>query len=245
MFTGLVVERGTIDRLDRHGDGARLTVRCDRVLDGVSRGDSLAVSGVCLTVAEFDSESFTADVMSVTLEVSTLGAARVGDEVNLEPAVAAGARLGGHIVQGHIDGTADVLAVTATDSARIVRFGLDAELAPLVARKGSIALNGVSLTVSDVGRDTGALGALRSAADRDATGHPTTGDWFEVSLIPETLAVTNLSTMEPGDRVNVETDILARHVQRLLACGSLGNIAGTVPVNNRCAVPAAQTEDAQ
>jgi riboflavin synthase len=130
--------------------------------------------------------------MGVTIGMSTLGDARAGDRVNLERAAALGDRLGGHIVQGHIEGTSTVLAVTPEEGWTVVRFDLDAEHAPLVARKGSIAVDGVSLTVSAVG-----------------------DDWFEVSLIPETLSATTLGALAPGDRVNIETDILARHVLRM------------------------------
>jgi riboflavin synthase len=129
----------------------------------------------------------------VSIAMSTLGERQVGDRVDIERAAALGDRLGGHIVQGHIDGTATVLAVTPGDAWRVLRFTLDPEHAPLVVRKGSIAVNGVSLTVSDAG-----------------------DDWFEVSLIPETLTATTLGALAPGDRVNIETDILARHVQRLM-----------------------------
>src|SRR5699024_2053824 len=124
MFTGIVAEKGTIAALERGEASARLTVRCREVLAGVGRGDSIAVSGVCLTVTDFDDEQFTADVMAVTLAASTLGDAAVGDEVNLEPALAANGRLGGHIVQGHVDGTVPVLSITRAESWRVLRFGL-------------------------------------------------------------------------------------------------------------------------
>ena len=154
--------------------------------------------GAQVTVIEKDAESFTADVMAETLAMSTLDAVRPGRRVNLERAAQVGDRLGGHIVQGHIDGTATVLSVTDGSAWRVVRFTLDPEHAPLVARKGSIAIDGVSLTVSDVG------------GGRDDA-------WFEVSLIPETLTATTLGALTAGDRVNIETDILARHVERMLA----------------------------
>lgn len=198
MFTGIIEELGTITAIDRVGDAARITVRGPLAVEDARHGDSIAVGGVCLTVVAQHADTFTADVMAETLAMSTLGDATAGTAVNLERAARLGDRLGGHIVQGHIDGTAAVLDLTDGSAWRLVRFRLDPELAPLVARKGSITVDGVSLTVSAVGSD--------------AAGH-----WFEVSLIPETLAATTLGALAPGDRVNLETDILARHVQRMLA----------------------------
>ncbi len=150
------------------------------------------MSGVCLTVVDWDSESFSADVMRETLDVTTAAEWAEGRPVNLERALRADARLGGHIVQGHVDGIAGVLEVRPGAKWRVIRFDLAPELAPLVATKGSIAVDGVSLTVSAAGRD-----------------------WFEVSLIPETLVATTLGALAAGDRVNLETDILARHLARL------------------------------
>lgn len=198
MFTGIIEERGEVLAWERTGDSARLTVRAPIAASDAGHGDSISVGGVCLTVVDQGADWFTADVMGVSIEMSTLGDRTVGDRVNLERSVAVGDRLGGHIVQGHIDGTAAVLAVEPADGWRVLRFALAAELAPLVARKGSIAVDGVSLTVSAVGLD-----------------------WFEVSLIPETLAATTLGALADGDRVNLETDILARHVLRLAEFSSL------------------------
>ncbi|GAA1515146.1 riboflavin synthase [Agromyces terreus] len=197
MFTGIIEELGTIERVERTGDAARITVRGPRAVEGVKHGDSISVSGVCLTVVDFDGERFTADVMAQTLAMSTLDAVEAGRPVNLERAALVGDRLGGHIVQGHIDGTARVLEVRPGDTWRVIRFSLDAAHAPLVVDKGSIAVDGVSLTVSGLGDE----------AD---------GSWFEVSLIPETLTATSLGALAVGDRVNIETDILARHVKRML-----------------------------
>lgn len=199
MFTGIIEERGTVTAIDASGDGVRLTVRAPLSVSDAHRGDSIAVSGVCLTVTEQGEDWFTADVMKQTLDMSSLGDFAVGTEVNLERALAAHARLGGHIVQGHVDGTGRVLEVRPGAQWRVIRVSLPASLAPLVVDKGSISLQGVSLTVSDV----------------SAAGEPS--PWFEVSLIPETLEKTTLGALVPGDRVNLETDILARHVQRLLA----------------------------
>jgi riboflavin synthase len=205
MFTGLIEEIGQVVGVEHGGDAARLTVRGPLAVSDATHGASISVSGVCLTVIDAGPDWFTADVMSQTLAMSALGALREGSPVNLERAAQVGDRLGGHIVQGHVDGTAEVLAVTDGSAWRVLRFSLPADLAPLVASKGSIAVDGVSLTVSNVGTDD--VGA----------------DWFEVSLIPETLTATTLGALTPGARVNLETDILARHVQRML------QFAGTSP----------------
>jgi riboflavin synthase len=199
MFTGIIEELGEIAAVERGDDAARITVRGPLAVEGAKHGDSIAVSGVCLTVVDQSSDSFTADVMAETLAVSTLDDAVAGTRVNLERAALVGDRLGGHIVQGHVDSISTVLSVTPGEAWRVVRFSLSPEIASLVTRKGSIAVDGVSLTVSAV-----------SAADAEQ-------QWFEVSLIPETLTATTLGSREVGDRVNVETDILARHVERMLA----------------------------
>lgn len=202
MFTGIIEELGEIVSFEPHrseqGDAWRLTVRGPLVVSDASHGDSIAVNGLCLTVVEQTTDAFTADVMQISVDMSTLGDRRAGDRVNLERAAAVGDRLGGHIVQGHIDGTATVLAVTDGDGQRTVRFSLAPELAHLVVRKGSIAVDGISLTVSAV--------SAPSEAEQ----------WFEVSLIPETLESTTLGFRAVGDRVNIETDIVARHVERML-----------------------------
>lgn len=199
MFTGIIEELGTIVAVDRSEASARLTVRGPVALAGTKHGDSISVSGVCLTVVDQTDDTFTADVMAQTLTMSALDDLAAGSRVNLERAAQLGDRLGGHIVQGHIDGTGAILAVTPGEAWRVVRISLPASLAPLVANKGSITVDGVSLTVSDV--------SDAEAADQ----------WFEVSLIPETLEATTLGSRDLGDRVNLETDILARHVERMLA----------------------------
>ncbi len=199
MFTGIIEEQGEVTAVEPSGDGLRLTVRAPLAVSDAGQGDSIAVSGVCLTVVDQTPDGFTADVMKQTLDMSTLGAARAGSRVNIERAMAAHGRLGGHIVQGHVDGTGEVLQVRPGAQWRVIRVGMPSSLAPLVVDKGSITVEGVSLTVS-----------ATSAADGQT-------HWFEVSLIPETLEVTTLGALEVGDRVNLETDILARHVQRLLA----------------------------
>jgi riboflavin synthase len=192
VFTGIIEELGEIVTWEGLGDAARLTVRAPLAVSDARHGDSISVSGVCLTVVDQGPDWFTADVMAETIALSTLAGMNTGDRVNIERAARVDDRLGGHIVQGHIDGIAYVLSIEPGSAWRVVRFGLRAEIAPLVAHKGSIAVDGVSLTVSAVGVD-----------------------WFEVSLIPETLAATTLGTKNVGDSVNIETDILARHVARL------------------------------
>ena len=203
MFTGIIEERGRISGWERTPDGgARLTIDAPLVTEDAAHGASIAVSGVCLTVVDFGSGRFTADVMGQTLAVSAIADLAEGDEVNLERAALVGDRLGGHIVQGHVDGVGEVLQVRDEGSWRVLRISLPDDLAPLVVDKGSIAVAGTSLTVSAVGREQAA-------------------HWFEVSLIPETLTATTLGGLAVGGRVNLETDVLARHVQRLLALSSV------------------------
>ena len=199
MFTGIIEERGEVLDWTPSGDAARITVRAPIAASDASHGDSISVSGVCLTVVDQGTDWFTADVMAETIAMSTLTAPAVGDRVNLERAARLGDRLGGHIVQGHIDGTATLLSSTEGSAWRVLRFSLADDIAALVARKGSIAVDGVSLTVS-------AISEPRAAEA-----------WFEVSLIPETLSATTLGAKGIGDPVNIETDILARQVQRMMA----------------------------
>jgi riboflavin synthase len=191
MFTGIIEELGEITAWVPSDDAARITVKAPLAVVGAEHGDSISVSGVCLTVVDQGVDWFTADVMAET--IATAKSFGTGQQVNLERAALVGDRLGGHIVQGHIDGTGTLLSRDDGDKWRVLRFSLTPDLAPLVANKGSIAIDGTSLTVSAVGRD-----------------------WFEVSLIPETLVATTLGALEPGDAVNLETDILARHVERML-----------------------------
>ena len=203
MFTGIIEELGEVVEWAPAGDAARLTVRAPLAVSDAKHGDSISVSGVCLTVVDQGADWFTADVMRETIAMSTIDALSPGVRVNLERAAQVGDRLGGHIVQGHIDGTAEVISIEDGAAWRVVRMTLAPDLAPLVARKGSIAVDGVSLTVS-------AVGAISEEIAGDVVR-----DWFEVSLIPETLAATTLGTAVPGTNVNIETDILARHVARL------------------------------
>jgi len=197
MFTGIIEELGTVTDWQQGADAARITVRAPLAVSDARHGDSISVGGVCLTVVDQGDDWFTADVMAMTIATSTLSPDALRKRVNIERAAQVGDRLGGHIVQGHIDGTSTLLSVEPGSAWRVLRFSLTAELAPLVARKGSIAVDGVSLTVSAVG-----------------------DDWFEVSLIPETLTATTLGTLDVGHAVNIETDILARHVARLTEMSS-------------------------
>lgn len=193
MFTGIVEELGTlVSRTDRR-DSSVVEIRGPLVAADTSHGASIAVNGVCLTVTSHTPESFVADVMAETLAVTTLGALGAGDAVNLERSLPAAGRLGGHIVQGHVDGTTAVRSRTPGEAWEVVRLELPPTLARYVAHKGSVALDGVSLTVSAVGPD-----------------------WFEVSLIPTTLELTTLGRRAPGAAVNVEVDVLAKYAERLL-----------------------------
>lgn len=193
MFTGLVRGVGTVTALEPADGAARLSVQADPVRDALAPGASIAVGGVCLTVAEVGVDGFTADVMRETLERTTLGSLRPGDRVNLEPALRADERLGGHIVQGHVDGVGRVSARTSTARWDDVTIDVAPTLARYVAEKGSIAVDGVSLTVTQV------------------TDHT-----FGVSLIPTTLAETTLGDLAVGDPVNLEVDVIAKYVERLL-----------------------------
>jgi len=202
MFTGIIEELGTVLDWSPTGDAARITVSGPIAVSDAKHGDSISVSGVCLTVIDQGPDWFTADVMAESIAMSTLKGARAGWRVNLERAARVGDRIGGHIVQGHIDGTSELLSAVDGSVWRVLRFSLDHTLAPLVARKGAIAIDGVSLTVSAVGDPM------------------VSGEWFEVSLIPETLTATTLGIRAVGDSVNIETDILARQVYRLISTGS-------------------------
>lgn len=199
MFTGIIEEIGEITAIAPAGDGWRLTVRAPKAAQDAVHGESIAVSGVCLTVVGSSPDTFDADVMKQTLDVSALATASVGTRVNIEKAMPVGARLGGHIVQGHVDGVGAVADVRPGDAWSVLRIDLPADLAPLVVDKGSISVDGTSLTVSAVSEPSAASA------------------WFEISLIPETLVATTLGSRAVGDHVNLETDILARHVERLLA----------------------------
>ncbi|CAH0239578.1 Riboflavin synthase [Microbacterium oxydans] len=228
MFTGIIEEIGEITAITPAGDGWRLTVRAPRAAADAVHGESIAVSGVCLTVVGSTADTFDADVMKQTLDVAALGGATIGTRVNIEKAMPVGARLGGHIVQGHVDGVGEVIDVRPGEQWSVLRISLPADLAPLVVDKGSISIDGTSLTVSAVSGPSTGSGTQGAGSGTQGAGSGTQGagsgthgaqpgHWLEVSLIPETLAATTLGTRAIGDRVNLETDILARHVERLLA----------------------------
>jgi riboflavin synthase len=193
MFTGLIEDVGTIDSLDRTSDGARLRI-ASSLAPELSLGDSIAVDGCCLTATALDGDRFEIEAMNQTLQVTALGGVEEGSRVNLELAMKVGDRLGGHIVQGHVDGVGNVELTEDDGFARRVRTILPTQLLQFVVDKGSIALNGVSLTVAALG-----------------------DSWAEVSLIPETLERTNLGEVQVGSRLNVECDVVAKHVERLMS----------------------------
>ena len=208
MFTGIVEELGRVVRLETAEDCARLTVEAPTVTQDVNLGDSVSVNGCCLTVAAVHGSTFTADLMAETLTRTTLGSQAPGDPVNLERALRATDRLGGHIVQGHVDATAEVLDRSHSEHWDLLRVGLPQEIARYVAVKGSVALDGVSLTVVDV------EDAQHDAPDASPT--PGAGASLSVGLIPETLRRTTLGTRRPGERVNLEVDVMAKYAERLL-----------------------------
>ena len=192
MFTGIVAELGEVAAIEHVGDAARLTIRGST--EGMSPGDSVAVNGVCLTVTGLTDHTFTADVMGETLARSGLGALTPGTPVNLEQSVRLADRLGGHLVQGHVDATAAIVSRAKAANWDQVRIGLPDQISRYVVEKGSIAVDGISLTVSALG-----------------------DGWFEVCLIPETLKRTTMGAREPGDIVNLEVDVIAKYVERMLA----------------------------
>lgn len=204
MFTGIVEELGRVVRLETVEDSARLTVEAPTVTQDVSLGDSVSVNGCCLTVTAVHGSTFTADLMAETLTRTTLGSQAPGDPVNLERALRASDRLGGHIVQGHVDVTAEVLDHHRGEHWDLLRIGLPQEIARYVAAKGSVALDGVSLTVVDV------------ADASDVAPVPGAGASLSVGLIPETLRRTTLGSRRPGERVNLEVDVMAKYAERLL-----------------------------
>lgn len=193
MFTGIIEELGKVAAIEKQSDAIRLTIACKGVLSDLKRGDSISCSGTCLTAIEIDDQGFTADVMLETIRRSSLDGVKVGDPINLERAMSAATRFGGHIVQGHVDGVGEVVSREKSDNWDWVKIRLPKELMKYVVHKGSITLDGISLTVNDID-----------------------GDVIAVSLIPETLKVTTLGYKNPGDKVNVEADVLAKHVEKLM-----------------------------
>ncbi|MGW0564707.1 riboflavin synthase [Streptomyces sp. NPDC003016] len=199
MFTGIVEELGEVTAVENLGDASRFRLRGPLVTEDAKHGDSIAVNGVCLTVVDCGDGEFTADVMAETLTRSGLGALAVGSRVNLERPMALGGRLGGHLVQGHVDGTGTITGREPSEHWEIVRVSLPEDLARYVVEKGSITVDGVSLTVVEAG-----------------------DDYFTISLIPTTLALTTLGIKQAGDQVNLEVDVLAKYVERLLGAGRSG-----------------------
>lgn len=201
MFTGLIQAIGRVTSIEHQESSARLVISSSEIATQIAQGDSVSVNGVCLTVISFDKSQFTVDVMVQTLKLTTTGALEVGSEVNLELATRAADRLGGHIVQGHVDGIANIAAISADSQWTRMDLAMPKELMKYVVAQGSICLEGVSLTVGEL---------------NDATNQIT------VWLIPETLAQTNLSQKSLGDQLNIEVDVLAKYVERLIARGQEG-----------------------
>ena len=193
MFTGIVEELGRVKQIETLPDAIRLTIECPLVVSDAKRGDSIAVSGACLTVIEYDASGFTADVMQETLRKTSLDGVQVGDSVNLERAMNAATRFGGHVVLGHVDGVGEIISRAPSENWEWVRVQIPAELMKYVVLKGSITIDGISLTVNELG-----------------------DNWIGLSLIPETLAVTTLGTKPVGAKVNIEVDVMAKHIERLM-----------------------------
>jgi len=193
MFTGIIEELGKVKAIQVLPDAIRLTIEGPLVVSDVNRGDSISVSGACLTAVEHDATSFTADVMQETLKLTSLDGIKVGDPVNLERAMTAATRFGGHVVLGHVDGVGEVVSREPSENWEWVRISVPKELMKYVVLKGSITLDGISLTVNELGED-----------------------WVGLSLIPETLALTTLGSKKPGSKVNVEVDVMAKHIERLI-----------------------------
>ena len=193
MFTGIIEELGTVERVTRGRVSAVIAIRAEHILSDLKIGDSVAVNGVCLTATGLTGHGFTADVMHETLNRSSLGSLTVGSHVNLERAMAANGRFGGHIVSGHIDGTGTITALRKDDNAVWYTISASQELLRYIVEKGSIAIDGISLTVAEVGES-----------------------WFSISAIPHTVAVTTLGEKRPGDTVNLENDVIGKYVEKLL-----------------------------
>jgi riboflavin synthase len=197
MFTGIVEELGTVTRVETLPDSIRLQIKGDLVRSDLSQGESISVNGVCLTAAELTSDGFIADVMLETLNRSSLTGIEQGDAVNLERAMSGTGRFGGHVVQGHVDGVAEIISREPSANWDVVKVKIPSDLSKYVVHKGSITFDGVSLTVNDI-----------------------TGDTVSLSLIPETLRLTTLGSKKVGDKLNVEADILAKHIEKLIEARS-------------------------
>ena len=193
MFTGIVEELGKVKAIEVLPDALRITIEGPLVVSDVNRGDSISVSGTCLTAVEHDATSFTADVMQETLKLTSLNGIKVGDPVNLERAMTAATRFSGHVVLGHVDGVGEIISREPSENWEWVQVSIPKELMKYVVLKGSITIDGISLTVNELGED-----------------------WIGLSLIPETLAVTTLGSKKPGQKVNLEIDVMAKHIERLI-----------------------------
>ncbi|UOD82854.1 riboflavin synthase [Paenarthrobacter ureafaciens] len=225
MFTGIVAEQGTVLGIDHDGEAsATLRLKAPTTTEGLALGGSIAVNGVCLTATQINGQEFSVDVMGETLLRTTIGQLAAGDSVNLERCVPAGGRLDGHVVQGHVDGVGEMLEREALGNWDRLRFGVPATLARYIAEKGSIAVDGVSLTVT----------AVSPAADPEP--------WFEVGLIPTTLEETGLGAKPVGAKVNLEVDVLAKYTERLLSFAPQGKPAHRADDESRSASPEQTTE---
>jgi riboflavin synthase len=197
MFTGIIEELGRVRQVDKHGEDARIVIEAHTVTEGSANGDSISVNGVCLTALEVEPDSFAADVSKETLMRSTLGSLSQGSPVNLERAVTPVTRLGGHIVQGHVDARGQFLGAESHGESWTFRFAYPKEIARYLVFKGSVAVEGISLTIANL-----------------------TDDYFEIAIIPKTWEVTNFSSLKPGDEVNLEVDVIAKYVERILTAGN-------------------------
>jgi riboflavin synthase len=193
MFTGIIEELGTVTGITKQSDALRLTIKGKMVLEDLKRGDSISCSGTCLTAIEIDENGFTADVMMETIKLTSLMEVVVGDPINLERAMNAQTRYGGHVVQGHIDGVGEFVSRETSENWDWVRIRIPRDLLRYVVMKGSITFDGISLTVNEISDDV-----------------------IGLSLIPETLQVTTLGSKKPGSKVNVEVDVMAKHIERLM-----------------------------
>jgi len=206
MFTGIIEELGRVRQVEKRGDDARIVIEARTVMEGTNNGDSISVNGVCLTALEVNPDSFAADVSKETLLRSTLGSLRAGSPVNLERAVTPATRLGGHIVQGHVDARGKFLGSESHGESWTFRIAYPKEIARYLVFKGSVAVEGISLTIANL-----------------------TEDYFEIAVIPKTWEATNFSQLKPGDEVNLEGDVIAKYVERILTTGDSGSSLQRAP----------------
>jgi riboflavin synthase len=205
MFTGIIEELGKVSGLEKHGDGAKIKIAANLVTNDTIEGDSIAVNGVCLTALNIKPDSFTADVSIETLNRSTLGNLNIGSKVNLERAVTPSTRLGGHIVQGHVDGRGRFLAAERSGDFWTVRIGFPEEIGQYLVYKGSVSVEGISLTIANLAADS-----------------------FEIAVIPKTWQLTNFSSLKTGDEVNLEVDVIAKYVERILLYKGVSETSETI-----------------